>query len=151
MARIWPVRTRFKSLVYFPIKDRRNVAQSRLTLSCSRYYVLVAICVLARKKVWLRNACLPPALLFPAVAALHGIVLAAVHVDGECILRERLLSAPRLTGVSSRCRRYGRVWRFPVMRDRHLGRTGNRDKVKDVFFRPRPERYLLVDRSPSCW
>jgi hypothetical protein len=25
------------------------------------------------------------ALLFPAVAALHGIVLAAVHVDGEAL------------------------------------------------------------------
>jgi hypothetical protein len=28
------------------------------------------------------NACLAAALLFPAVAAFHGIVLAALHVDG---------------------------------------------------------------------
>ncbi|KAK8194345.1 hypothetical protein M8818_007534 [Zalaria obscura] len=41
-----------------------------------------ATCVLARKQEWLRAACLAAALLFPAVAALHGIVLAAVHVDG---------------------------------------------------------------------
>ncbi|KAI1212750.1 uncharacterized protein F4807DRAFT_414318 [Annulohypoxylon truncatum] len=46
------------------------------------YYVLVAACVLARKAEWLRSACLAAALVFPAVAAIHGIVLAAVHVDG---------------------------------------------------------------------
>ncbi|KAI1141142.1 hypothetical protein F5Y05DRAFT_376501 [Hypoxylon sp. FL0543] len=46
------------------------------------YYTLVAACVLARKAEWLRNACLAAALVFPAVAALHGIVLTAVHVDG---------------------------------------------------------------------
>ncbi|OTB01823.1 hypothetical protein M426DRAFT_74983 [Hypoxylon sp. CI-4A] len=46
------------------------------------YYALVAACVFARKFEWARNACLAAALIFPAVAALHGIVLAAVHVDG---------------------------------------------------------------------
>ncbi|ORY68468.1 uncharacterized protein BCR38DRAFT_455438 [Pseudomassariella vexata] len=46
------------------------------------YYVLVATCVLARKAEWLRNACLAAALLFPAVAAIHGIVLAVLHVNG---------------------------------------------------------------------
>ncbi|KAI2467837.1 hypothetical protein F4781DRAFT_423031 [Annulohypoxylon bovei var. microspora] len=46
------------------------------------YYVLVAACVLARKVEWFRSACLAAALVFPAVAAIHGIVLAAVHVDG---------------------------------------------------------------------
>ncbi|KAI1417309.1 hypothetical protein F5Y13DRAFT_152456 [Hypoxylon sp. FL1857] len=46
------------------------------------YYALVAACVFARKAEWLRNACLAAALVFPAVAALHGIVLTAVHVDG---------------------------------------------------------------------
>ncbi|KAI0450829.1 hypothetical protein F5B21DRAFT_489312 [Xylaria acuta] len=45
------------------------------------YYVLVATCVLARRKEWLRNACLAAALLLPAVAAIHAVVLAAVHVD----------------------------------------------------------------------
>ncbi|KAK1830901.1 hypothetical protein QBC39DRAFT_100959 [Podospora conica] len=47
------------------------------------YYVLVAACVLARKKEWLRNACLAAALILPAVAAIHGVVLAAVHVDAK--------------------------------------------------------------------
>ncbi|KAI2637800.1 hypothetical protein GGS26DRAFT_427974 [Hypomontagnella submonticulosa] len=46
------------------------------------YYALVAACVFARKAEWLRNACLAAALIFPAVAAIHGIVLAALHVDG---------------------------------------------------------------------
>ncbi|KAK3998101.1 hypothetical protein QBC44DRAFT_313878 [Cladorrhinum sp. PSN332] len=46
------------------------------------YYVLVAACLLARKTEWLRNACLAAALIFPAVAAIHSIVLAALHVDG---------------------------------------------------------------------
>ncbi|KAL1959057.1 hypothetical protein VTO42DRAFT_3298 [Malbranchea cinnamomea] len=45
------------------------------------YYILIAACVFARKAEWLRNAYLAGALLFPAVAAVHGIVLAAVHVD----------------------------------------------------------------------
>lgn len=51
-------------------------------LAC-RYYVLMAACVLARKEEWIRNACLAAVLLFPAVAALHGIVLATLHVPGE--------------------------------------------------------------------
>jgi hypothetical protein len=50
--------------------------------TCS-YYVLAAACVFARKQEWIRNPCLAAVLLFPAVAALHGIVLAALHRDGE--------------------------------------------------------------------
>ncbi|ODH45499.1 hypothetical protein GX48_08423, partial [Paracoccidioides brasiliensis] len=46
------------------------------------YYVLIAACVFARKTDWLRNACLAAVLLFPAVAALHGIVLAALNFQG---------------------------------------------------------------------
>ncbi|KAI1366434.1 hypothetical protein F5Y08DRAFT_132443 [Xylaria arbuscula] len=45
------------------------------------YYILVATCVLARRTEWLRNACLAAALLLPAVAAIHAVVLAAVHVE----------------------------------------------------------------------
>ncbi|KAF2127904.1 hypothetical protein P153DRAFT_342858 [Dothidotthia symphoricarpi CBS 119687] len=46
------------------------------------YYVLVATCVFARKTDWLRDACLAAALVFPAVAAIHSLVLASVHVNG---------------------------------------------------------------------
>ncbi|KAI1155534.1 hypothetical protein F4825DRAFT_407247 [Nemania diffusa] len=46
------------------------------------YYILVATCVIARRTEWLRNACLAAALLLPAVAAIHAIVLAAVHENG---------------------------------------------------------------------
>ncbi|KAK4244314.1 hypothetical protein C7999DRAFT_43997 [Corynascus novoguineensis] len=45
------------------------------------YYVLVAACVLARKTEWLRNACLAAALILPATAAIHAIVLASFHSD----------------------------------------------------------------------
>lgn len=44
---------------------------------------MVAACILGRGSEWLRGACLAAALLLPAVAALHGIVLAAVHVEGK--------------------------------------------------------------------
>ncbi|KAI1436529.1 hypothetical protein GGR50DRAFT_227279 [Xylaria sp. CBS 124048] len=45
------------------------------------YYGFVATCVLARRQEWLRNACLAATLLLPSVAAIHAVVLAAVHVD----------------------------------------------------------------------
>lgn len=53
------------------------------------YYVLVAACVLARKAEWLRNACLAAALILPAVAAIHGVALAAMHVDGVYLLHPK--------------------------------------------------------------
>jgi hypothetical protein len=49
----------------------------------SRYYTLIATCVLARKAEWIKNACLAAALLVPSMAAAHGIVLASLHVDGK--------------------------------------------------------------------
>ena len=84
----------------------RVVRTSLITRCGTRYYVLVAACVLARKAEWLRNACLAAALLFPAVAAIHGVVLAALHVDGE------LSSAPRplLYHAAATCRRVA-PWR----------------------------------------
>ncbi|KAH0495118.1 hypothetical protein TgHK011_008685 [Trichoderma gracile] len=45
------------------------------------YYVLIAACLFARREIWIKNACLAAALLLPAVAAVHGIVLAALHRD----------------------------------------------------------------------
>ncbi|GFF28719.1 hypothetical protein IFM58399_02067 [Aspergillus lentulus] len=45
------------------------------------YYVLITTCVFGRRAEWLRNACLAAALLFPAVAALHSIVLASLHIE----------------------------------------------------------------------
>lgn len=43
----------------------------------------MAACILAKRVGWVVNACLAAALLLPAVAAIHGIVLTALHVDGE--------------------------------------------------------------------
>ncbi|KAK2677935.1 hypothetical protein RAB80_006675 [Fusarium oxysporum f. sp. vasinfectum] len=43
------------------------------------YYVLIAACLVARREEWLVNPCLAAALVLPAVAAIHGIVLTAMH------------------------------------------------------------------------
>lgn len=40
------------------------------------YYALVIVSVFARKNEWMRGACLAAALLFPAVAAIHALILA---------------------------------------------------------------------------
>lgn len=53
--------------------------------------MLVAACVFARKAEWIRNAGLAAVLLFPAVAALHGIVLAALHREGKSRNRRRFI------------------------------------------------------------
>ncbi|KAI7767174.1 hypothetical protein LZL87_009576 [Fusarium oxysporum] len=43
------------------------------------YYVLIAACLVARREEWLVNPCLAAALVLPAVASIHGIVLTAMH------------------------------------------------------------------------
>ncbi|KAL0936010.1 uncharacterized protein CTRU02_208225 [Colletotrichum truncatum] len=58
------------------------------------YYILVVVCVVARKAKWMRAVSLAAALLVPAVAAIHGIILASLHVDGE--LQETQLEAKKL-------------------------------------------------------
>ncbi|KFZ10532.1 hypothetical protein V502_08067 [Pseudogymnoascus sp. VKM F-4520 (FW-2644)] len=71
----WPVSGQYglgSRILYVPFANLNAIADS------SRYYVLVFACVFARNVRWLRKACLAATLLFPAVAALHGIVLAAV-------------------------------------------------------------------------
>ncbi|OHE92381.1 hypothetical protein CORC01_12308 [Colletotrichum orchidophilum] len=40
-----------------------------------------SFCVLARGEKWIRDVCIAAALILPAVAAVHGIVLAVLHVD----------------------------------------------------------------------
>ena len=56
------------------------------SLTCHyRYYVLVIASVFARKQVWVRKVCLVAALLFPAIAAIHGIALAVLHDDGKTL------------------------------------------------------------------
>lgn len=49
-----------------------------------RFYVLLGVCFLAKKVEWLRQeALLNAGFLIPLLAAIHGIVLAAVHDDGN--------------------------------------------------------------------
>ncbi|KAI1268184.1 hypothetical protein F5Y18DRAFT_415625 [Xylariaceae sp. FL1019] len=73
------------------------------------YYFLVAACVWARNKEWIRDACLAAALLLPAVAAIHAIVLASLHVDDAVdldiygafqICSIGILAAPITVGLS---------------------------------------------------
>jgi hypothetical protein len=52
------------------------------------YYASMAACIFARKAEWIRSACLAAALLFPAVAALHAIVLATLHRSGKSLIPE---------------------------------------------------------------
>lgn len=48
----------------------------------------MAACIFARKAEWIRSACLAAALLFPAVAALHAIVLATLHRNGKSLVSD---------------------------------------------------------------
>jgi hypothetical protein len=50
------------------------------------YYGLVLVCIFARRHEWLRGACLAAALLLPAIASIHAIVLASYSDSGECHL-----------------------------------------------------------------
>ena len=42
------------------------------------YYGLVAVCIFARRHEWLREPCLAAALLLPALASIHAIVLGSL-------------------------------------------------------------------------
>jgi hypothetical protein len=48
-----------------------------------RYYILVAVCLVKNKSELLKQVCLATALIFPAVAAIHAVILAALHNDGR--------------------------------------------------------------------
>ena len=47
------------------------------------YYCLVAVCILARKHEWLRQTCLAAALLVPALASIHAIIMACYSDYGK--------------------------------------------------------------------
>lgn len=66
-----------KVVCAFPVSGQYG-AGSRIL-----YYVLVLTCIFARHAEWLKNACLAAALVFPAVASIHALVLAAAHVNGR--------------------------------------------------------------------
>ena len=50
------------------------------------YYALVLVCIFGSRNEWLRASSLAAALLFPAVAAVHAIVLAVYSTWGESLL-----------------------------------------------------------------
>ena len=47
------------------------------------YYGLVAVCIFARRHEWLREPCLAAALLFPALASIHAIIMACFSDSGK--------------------------------------------------------------------
>ena len=47
------------------------------------YYGLVAVCIFARRQEWLREPCLAAALLFPAIASIHAILMACYSDSGK--------------------------------------------------------------------
>ena len=47
------------------------------------YYALVAVCIFARRLEWLREPCLAAALILPALASIHAIVLAYYSNSGR--------------------------------------------------------------------
>lgn len=80
----WPVSGQYgpgTRALYIVSQFNRKSRKER-TNRYARYYILLAACVVARKVDWIRNACLAAVLLFPAVAALHAVVLALLHVEG---------------------------------------------------------------------
>jgi hypothetical protein len=50
-----------------------------------RYYILITACLAGNKSKLLKQVCLAAALIFPAVAAIHAVVLAALHNDGRSL------------------------------------------------------------------
>ena len=102
-----------------------------------------------KKADWIKNACLAAVLLFPAVAALHGITLAALHVDGE-FNKYQVRNDSFTNAVLRRCR-YGHIWSISIMLSRYTGSSCYRQKLKDVFPGPWPKYHLLMDWPHSFW
>ena len=47
------------------------------------YYGLVAVCIFGQRQEWLREPCLAAALLFPALASIHAIIMACYSDSGK--------------------------------------------------------------------
>ncbi|OBT58811.1 hypothetical protein VE04_01369 [Pseudogymnoascus sp. 24MN13] len=60
----------------WPVSGQYGIASRML------YYALIMTCIFYRKVMWLNNACMAAVWLFPAVTALHAIIIASVHVNG---------------------------------------------------------------------
>lgn len=127
------------------------------------YYVLVATCILGRRVEWLRNAALAVALVFPAVAALHALVLAALHVNGALFSPPSFPSSyamapwphPRCnmylytlhtkSNIRNRCRRYGYLWRLPTVHHWHSCSPHHCAPLTNIPRCIRSKHYLPLD------
>lgn len=88
MASIWFIWRRIESPVSKllnapPIQLAKYKLRLLTLLFTNRFYVLVATAVFARKLDWIKSAALSTALPLSASAAVHGIVLAALHRDSK--------------------------------------------------------------------
>ena len=104
-----------------------------------RYYILITACLLGNKSELLKQVCLAAALIFPTMAAIHAVLLAALHNDGRSLDPS---SAGELTTCSRVCR-YGYLWSIPFMRNRHLGCSRNRQTVQ-VSLNPSEQSFIPV-------
>jgi len=84
-----------------------------------RYYAFVITSVFSPRVTWLKTACFAATMLFPAVAAFHGIVLASVHVNGKCLLPEIIIYYFVDYINPSRWCGYGHLRGLSDMRHRH--------------------------------
>lgn len=73
--------------------------------------------------MWLNNACMAAVWLFPAVTALHAIIIASVHVNGKFLIQNKYLSIVDI--ISYRCRRYGHLRIISDMLNGSIKRPGN--------------------------
>lgn len=86
------------------------------------------------------------ALLFPAVAAIHGIVLATLHIEGKLWIALVIT----ITEIY-RCRRHGYLWSLAILLGGNLGWSSNSSTIADLFQRTWQKHHILVDRAPSRW
>jgi hypothetical protein len=63
----------------------RNLELISLFVFHFRYYILITACLLGNKSELLKQVCLAAALIFPTVAAIHAVVLAALHNNGRSL------------------------------------------------------------------
>jgi hypothetical protein len=149
----------------FDVSQNTTVEQSAVEVVCAwalsgqygpgarmLYYVLVVLCIFARKSNWMRSACLAAALLVPAVAAIHAIILVADAREGVPARGSLPLMGSSADHVLlSRCGRYGHLWGLTVVCHRCPCRANDRSILGDIFQFTRPQYPIRMDCSQSRW
>jgi hypothetical protein len=112
------------------------------------YYVLIIICIGVPHIAWMRGACLAAALLFPAVAAIHALVLAVVSqtrgMQDTVAAQAFLLRAPSLRSCRS-----GHIRDVPTLCDWRTNSAHHCSIFQKVFRNQRQEFGVCLDGSQS--